>query len=233
MLVANRLIAVVNPDTETRLLAEDVAAMTFGRDAATMYAVKVTTADQTDTAEVLAIDYASGTTRSLGTVSYPHPAAATSDLLRTAQYVDEGGLVRLRWNQDGRVVLHVEGAPIYVFDPSGGEPRQIETLPQLQSPDGTRYVAVTDDGTATALTLRDADNGARITKTSADGLVSHLRWAPNGSQVVFTVARSNGVGGVFQDLFLWNLGEEGPIQLTSNGASFGAEFLGAPEVWRR
>jgi Tol biopolymer transport system component len=63
--------------------------------------------------------------------------------------------------------------------------------------------------------------------------VSHLRWAPNGSQVVFTLSRPNGAGGVLQDLYLWNLDDAGPIQLTSNGASFGAEFLGSPEVWHR
>jgi hypothetical protein len=233
VIVDRRLIAITNPDVETRLLAEGIDAITFGRDAATIYAVSITAGDPDDTARVLAIGYASGEIRQLGSVTYPHPPVPTMDTLRSAQFADDGGPVRMRWNADGRLVLEVQGAPTYVFDPSGGEPRQISTATGLLSPDGGRYVAITDDGSSTELTLRTADGGARVAKTTAPGLVSHLRWAPNGSQVVFTLSRPNGAGGVLQDLYLWNLDDAGPIQLTSNGASFGAEFLGSPEVWHR
>jgi hypothetical protein len=49
---------------------------------------------------------------------------------------------------------------------------------------------------------------------------------------VFTVGRSATGGGVLQDLFLWDLNEEEPMQLTATGAAFGAEWLGAKGQWR-
>ena len=49
---------------------------------------------------------------------------------------------------------------------------------------------------------------------------------------MFTVGRSADAGGVLQDLFLWDLNEEDPMQLTATGAAFGAEWLGAKALWR-
>lgn len=232
VLVMGQLIAVV-PGQDNLLLASGISAMTFGPDASTVFAVRVTAGGETDTAEVLAVDIESADARSLGTVTYPHPAEVTQEARRAAQFADDGGVVRLLHNEDGRLALRVEGAPVYVFDPAGGEPREVDAVPALYSPDGTRYVALSDDGSSSTLALRGADDGGTIVATTAAGLVSHVRWAPNGSQVVFTLARSDGAGGVFQDLYLWNLDAGAPIQLTSNGASFGAAFLGATEVWRR
>ena len=51
--------------------------------------------------------------------------------------------------------------------------------------------------------------------------------------MVFTIGRSASGGGVIQNLFLWDLGdEEAPMQLTNTGAAFGAEWLGSMSLWR-
>ena len=62
--------------------------------------------------------------------------------------------------------------------------------------------------------------------------MSHVRWAPNGDRIVFTVGRSASGGGVLQDLFLWDLDSEAPaMQITNTGAAFGAEWRGATSRW--
>jgi hypothetical protein len=66
---------------------------------------------------------------------------------------------------------------------------------------------------------------------SVTGLVSHVRWAGTNNEVVFTLGRLVG-GGVRQDLYIWDLVDgKAPSPLTSNGASFGAEWLGVPQSW--
>ena len=76
-------------------------------------------------------------------------------------------------------------------------------------------------------------SGDTVASTTAEGLVSHLRWSPDAERVVFTLGRSAAGGGVLQDLFLWDLGDEvPPTQLTNTGAAFGAEWLGAASLWR-
>jgi len=71
-----------------------------------------------------------------------------------------------------------------------------------------------------------------LATTTVKGLVSHLRWSPDGERVVFTVGHATSGGGVLQDLYLWDLGDgEAPMQLTSTGAAFGAEWLGTTPHW--
>jgi len=70
--------------------------------------------------------------------------------------------------------------------------------------------------------------GASVT---VSGLVSHIRWAGTNNEIVFTLGRLVG-GGVRQDLYVWDLVDGNPPSaLTSNGASFGAEWLGVPQSW--
>ena len=38
---------------------------------------------------------------------------------------------------------------------------------------------------------------------------------------------------MLQDLFLWDLNEADPMQLTATGAAFGAEWLGTQALWTR
>jgi hypothetical protein len=74
--------------------------------------------------------------------------------------------------------------------------------------------------------------GDERSTTSVEGLVSHVRWSPESDRVVFTLGRSASAGGVLQDLWLWDLGDEPPTQITSTGAAFGAEWMGARVRWR-
>jgi Tol biopolymer transport system component len=63
--------------------------------------------------------------------------------------------------------------------------------------------------------------------TTVEGLVSHLRWSPDGKRVVFTLGRPTSGGGVLQDLFLWDQADcQEPCQLTNTGAAFGAQWVG-------
>ena len=50
--------------------------------------------------------------------------------------------------------------------------------------------------------------------------------------LALTGADQAAVGGVLQDLFLWDLNEADPMQLTATGAAFGAEWLGTQALWR-
>jgi hypothetical protein len=91
-------------------------------------------------------------------------------------------------------------------------------------------VKVNEKSGTTTLTEEGHDG---VAKASAKiiGLVSHLRWAGGGNEVVFTLGRLVG-GGVRQDLYVWDLvNGKAPAPLTSNGASFGAEWLGVLQSW--
>jgi hypothetical protein len=74
----------------------------------------------------------------------------------------------------------------------------------------------------------DGNERAAVT---VDGLVSHVRWSPESDRIVFTLGRSTSGGGVLQDLYLWDLGDEAPTQITTTGAAFGAEWMGARVRW--
>jgi hypothetical protein len=223
----------IEPGVEKRRLGEDITTITFGDDASVVYAVRLTEDGANDIANVLAIDFASGDINELAAINYARPDIGAEAALLEAQFADEGGAVRLYWRDDDVLRLWALGAGSWTIDPDDGAVEELEeALPVLWGPGGQRRIAVSaEEGTST-LSLLDAD-GDTVASTTAEGLVSHLRWSPNGERVVFTLGRSAAGGGVLQDLFLWDLGdEEPPTQLTNTGAAFGAEWLGSMSVWR-
>jgi hypothetical protein len=218
-----------------RNLGEDLATLTFGPDASTVYAVRVTPDGGDDTATVLAVDFASGESSELASVSYARPQIGSEPALQEAQFTDEGGTIRLFWMHDGSLRLWVLGASTWTIDPESGEASELDDapLPILRDPEGTHAIVleVADDASATTLHYRNL-NGNELESISAPGLVSHLRWSPNGDRIVFTVGRSASGGGVLQDLFLWDLDSEAPpMQITNTGAAFGAEWRGTMPRW--
>ena len=231
-LYADLLIS-VEPGAAKRRMADGISTVAFGPDPATFYAVRVTQDGANDVATVLAFDFASGDSSELASVSYARPSIGAESALPEAQFVDEGGPIRLFWLDDGTLRLWSLGGGVWEIDPSDGTVTPSSgDLPTLWSPRGNRQVAATQAAGTSTLELRD-DDDAVLATTSVEGLVSHLRWSPDGDRVVFTLGRTGSGGGVLQDLFLWDLGDgEAPMQLTSTGAAFSAEWLGTIPVWR-
>ena len=233
-IIGGGAVAIV-PGEEPRPLVANVAQITFGADATTLYAVRVAddAAGTTETSTILAIDFATGEEREITSLDYENPRFVYEGPLDEAQFLDEGGSHRLYWLADGYLCLSVFAGPTVTIDPGDGTQRSVERQPVLSSPDGGRRIdaIAADDGT-TALELLTAD-GTVEAATSVTGAVSHLRWSADGERVAFTVGVVTGDGGVRQDLYLWTLtSEDAPTALTQNGAAFGAEWLGAPESWR-
>jgi WD40 repeat protein len=231
-LLADVLVS-IEPGEEKRRLGDGIMTITFGNDSETVYAVRVTQDGANDVATVLAIDFLSGDTNELASISYPRPDVSAEPALAEAQFSDEGGAIRLYWMEDESLRLWSLGAGSWTIAADDGEVTELEeALPVLWAPSGRERIAVSaEEGTST-LALLDADGDGRAS-TTIEGLVSHLRWSPDGERVVFTLGRSAEGGGVLQDLFLWDLGDgEAPTQLTSTGAAFGVEWLGATSLWR-
>jgi WD40 repeat protein len=231
-LLADVLVS-IEPGKEKRRLADGISTITFGADDSTVYAVRVTEDGTNDVATVLAIDFASGDTTELAAPSYVRPDIGAEEPLAEAQFSDDGGSVRLYWVEGGMLRFWALGAGTWQIDPTDGAMTELEpdALPTLWSPDGDRYIRTGyEDGTS-SITLRDQHDEDIVTHT-VEGRVSHLRWSPDGERVVFTVGHSGSGGGVLQDLFLWDLNEADPMQLTATGAAFGAEWLGTQALWR-
>ncbi len=228
----DRLLA-VEPGSEPRALADGIDAATFGPDAGTIYAARVTTSGSTDTAVILSIDFESGAAEEVASISFPHPATFPETPLKEAQFGDEGGHHRLFLLDDESLVLWELAAGTWQIDPSDGSFEAVGGTPTLWSTDGSRRIGLTENVTSTTMTLidRDGSSGAQVTVV---GLVSHLRWSPDGDTVAFTLGRSGASGGVRQDLFVWEVdGAASPRGLTTNGASYGAEWLGTRQFWSR
>jgi hypothetical protein len=217
---------------KTRRLADNITTVTFGWDAETLYAIRITRDGGNDLAKVLEIDFVSGATRQLATVRYPHPVIGAEAPLQEAQFIDNGGAVRLYAVADGNLTLWVLGAPAtYRIDPANGDVTEIGREPILWSPDGTLRVTTHKDGNNTALRLRDRGNTV-LASTGVNGLVSHVRWAGTNNEIVFTLGVSSSGGGVRQDLYVWDLEDrKEPMPLTSTGAAFGAEWRGVMSNW--
>ncbi len=215
-----------------RALADGIAASSFAPDGESIYALRIVIGNGTDRAEVLKITYATGAAAKLTEWTYTRPVLGTESAVKEAQFADEGGPERLYWMSDGTLRIWMLGAPTYRVTPTGRTTKlAAATLPVLWSGEGIKRIQLTESGETTTISLRSAD-GKELAKTTVKGLVSHLRWSPDDSQVVFTLGRSVG-GGVQQDLFLWNLSaDKPPMQLTNTGAAFGAEWLGAAQAWR-
>ena len=192
---------------EKRRLGDEIMTITFGEDASTVYAVRVTEDGANDVATVLAVDFASGDTTGLASLDYPRPDIAAEEGLAEAQFADDGGAVRLFWMEDGMLRLWALGAGTWEIAPDDGAVTDLEeALPILWSPGGDRRVTVEEEGGTSTIALVD-EEGDAIATTTADGLVSHLRWSPGGDRVAFTLGRSASGGGVLQNLYLWDLGD--------------------------
>jgi hypothetical protein len=233
-LLADILVS-VEQGAETRRLAEGIVTLTFGADASTIYAVRIVESGANDTATVLAIDFVSGATVELASMTYLRPVIGPEDPLKEAQFADEGGAVRLCWTNDGKLRLWILGASGWSIDPATGAIADLgpESFPALWAPELEGRIVVAEAGTTSTLVNYDS-SGNEVSRTTTEGLVSHIRWAPDGSQVVLTLGRTGpSGGGVRQDLFMWNL-EAGALlmPMTTSGAAFGAEWLGAAPVWK-
>jgi hypothetical protein len=230
-IIAGRLVA-IEQGKSARGLADGIVASTFSADGRTVYALRIVLGNGTDRAEVLQITYATGDAKKLTSWTYPRPVIGAESALKEAQFADDGGSERLFRLNDGSLRVWMLGAPTYRVTTSGSTSKLANaTLPVLWATDGMKRIELTESGGTTTLTLRNPDGGT-VAATTAKGLVSHLRWSPDDSQVTFTLGRSVG-SGVQQDLFLWDLSKsKAPMQLTNTGAAFGAEWLGASESWR-
>ncbi|MGZ8562485.1 MAG: hypothetical protein ACXWWU_02580 [Candidatus Limnocylindria bacterium] len=230
-IVAGKAVAVVEGQP-ARTLTNPVDAVIFGEDSSTLYGLRVTRDGANDRAEVLTIDFTSGATQILTTVSYPHPQIVADPKLKEAQFADDGGITRLYVTVDGYVVAWILGAPAtYQVDPESGASTQIDHKPVLWSPDQRSRIDLAVKSSVTTITLFD-DAGAAQASVKVTGLVSHVRWAGSDNEIVFTLGRIIG-SGVHQDLYVWDLVDgKAAAPLTSNGASFGAEWLGVLQAWK-
>lgn len=231
-IISGRAVA-IQQQRAARALADGVTEIAFAPDSTTLYAARVARDGGNDVAQVLAIDWESGTQEIIASVTYPHPQVAAESALDEAQFIDDGGQVRLYPLTDGHVMLWILGAPAtYEIDPPSKEVTETTGLPALWSPDELFRVTLAE-GDPNTLILADAQGNERAA-TKVAGKISHLRWAPNSSEVAFTVGRLGANGGIVQNLYVWDLvdGKE-PTMLTSNGASFGAEWRGGAVRWVR
>ena len=230
-IIGGRLVA-IQQGKPKRALADGIVASTFSPDGAMLYALRIVLGNGTDRAEVLQIIYASGDVKKLTEWTFPRPVIGAESPVKEAQFADEGGSQRIYFMNDKTLRIWMLGAPTYGVTTTGRTTKLSDvTLPTLWAGDGMKHIELTESGEATTLTLRSPDGG-ELAKTTAKGLVSHLRWAPDDSQVTFTLGRTVG-NGVQQDLFLWDLTKnKAPMQLTNTGAAFGAEWLGTSESWR-
>jgi len=226
---SGRLVEVVAGQAGSAL-ADGIDTATFGPDAKTIYAARIRSSGGTDTAEILAIAFDTGTAEAVTSLTFPTPVTYLESPLKEAQFADEGGYSRLFLIDDDTLVLWVLAGGTWHIDPADGSSQRINEMPVLESVDGRR-IEKTEHVTSTTLTVIEAD-GDRGAQTTVVGLVSHLRWSPDGTKVCFTLGRSGASGGTRQDLWVWEVdGGESPSPLTENGATFGAEWLGTRQSW--
>lgn len=232
VIIAGRVVA-IDANGSKRALYDGADEITFGSDASTLYAARLTGSGGSDRAQVFAVNFANGKARRLSDLTYPHQAIVKESALKEAAFTDEGGTVRLYPTADGNLVLWILGAPgIYRIDPVDGSRVQVTRIPVLWSPDGNRRVEAKASGSSTTLRLLDQANQPKASVT-VKGVVSHPRWATDGSEISFTLGRLSANGRVRQDLFVWDLvNAKQPVALTSGGAAFGAQWLAAPQSWQ-
>jgi hypothetical protein len=216
----------------TRVLANLADAATFGPDAATVYAVRITSGGASDDARVTAITYSTSKTKTLTTINYRHPATPQLTTLGEARFLDEGGAARIYTTSDGNLVLWIANAGQWRIDPVNGKAVAASRQPLLWSADGAHRIGLAEAGQVTTLSELD-QSGRTLSRTSVTGLISHLRWSPRGNRIAFTLGINLVGGGVRQDLYTWDLvNGRAPTALTANGASFGAEWLGSAQFWQ-
>jgi hypothetical protein len=230
-LVSGRVIA-LRPDRQPKQLIDGISALTFGWDAELLYVVRISRQGGRDQAHVVQVNFKTGDATRLATVKYPHPDTAPDLPLREAQFIDDGGLVRLYAVADGHLTLWVLGAPdTYQIDAANGAVTKIRREPTLWSPDGQLHITLHERSGKTDLRVRNRDDRTQ-SATTVTGLVSHVRWAGSSNEVVFTLGVVSATGGVRQDLYVWDLNKNhDPLPLTSSGANFGAEWRGVMANW--
>jgi hypothetical protein len=230
-IILGRAVA-LTPGQQARRLADDVSALTFGWDAETVYGVRIMRDGPEDRAQVLEIDFVSRASDVIANIRYPHPVIGADPPLREAQFIDDGGVVRIFAVADGNLEVWILGAPsTYRVDPADGSVTEVGRQPILWSPDGTQRVTLHESGSSTTLRLRNRSNEV-IAGVTVGGLVSHIRWAGTSNEIVFTLGTVSANGGVRQDLYVWDLQDRNdPLPLTSNGASFGADWRGVMPNW--
>jgi hypothetical protein len=230
-LYADLLIS-IEPGKEKRNLGDGIVSVTFGDDASTLYAVRITEDGANDVATILQIDYASGEQTEITAIHYPRPDIAEESAPLEAQFADDGGSVRLFWMNDNTLRLWSLGAGSWRVDPASAEVTDMnDQLPVLWSPGAVRRVTLAFEDGVTTLQLHDGDDEAVAASTTVEGYVSHVRWSADGEIVSFTVGTPTG-SGVLQDLYAWYLGDgEKPMRLTNTGAAFGAEWRGSVPRW--
>jgi hypothetical protein len=230
-IIDGRAVALVEGQ-ELRTLTDPVDALAFADDSSTLYGLRIVRDGTNDRAEVLTIEFESGVTEVITTITYPHSEIFNDPPLQEAQFADNGGIVRLWSTIDGYVVAWILGDPskTYRIDPEDGTYTEAERQPILWSPDQRRHITISESGGKSTLTVLNRAEEAEASVT-VTGLVSHLRWAGTNNEIVFTLGRLVG-GGVRQDLYVWDLADgKAPSALTSNSASFGAEWLGVVQSW--
>jgi hypothetical protein len=222
----------LTPGQEARTLAENIVAITFGWDAETLYAVRIVPAGKDDRADIVSLSFVSGEKATVASITYPHPLIGPDAPLREAQFIDDGGIVRIYAAADGNLVVWILGAPaIYRVDVGDGTVSEVPAQPVLWSSDGRWRTALDESGGSTVIQLFDRSDALKASVT-VTGLVSHVRWAPSDNEIVFTLGQGGAGGGVRQDLYVWDLADgKAPAALTSDGVTFGAEWLGAAPHW--
>ena len=124
-LLADVLVS-IEPGAEKRRLADGISTITFGEDASTVYAVRVTEDGANDVATVLAIDFLSGDTTELAAPTYARPEIGAEEAVAEGEFADEGGAVRLYWVEGGTLRLWALGAGTWQIDPADGALTELE-----------------------------------------------------------------------------------------------------------
>jgi hypothetical protein len=230
-IISNRVVG-LRPGRAAKPLGDRISSLTFGWDSETVYAVRINRDGSRDHANILEIDFVSGATKRLAEIDYRHPVTAPEPPLSEAQFIDDGGKVRIYAAADGNLVVWILGAPdTYRVDPADGRVSKVTRQPTLWSPDGRQRVTLHERARDTVLRLRDRDGDVKASVT-VDGLVSHVRWAGSSNEIVFTLGTLSPAGGVRQDLYVWDLRDgKDPMPLTSSGAAFGADWRGVMPNW--
>jgi hypothetical protein len=231
-IVGERLVG-LRPGRPAKPLAEDISAATFALDSERLYAVRIVSRGTDNVAVVVEIDFRSGDEQRLGSVRYPRPAVVADPPLREAQFIDDGGQVRLYATADGDLAVWILGAPsTYQMDTDDGTVTDARRQPVLWSPNGMLRVDPRERPNGTTNLVLKNTAGETVATTNAPGLVSHIRWVSSNNEIVFTLGTVSAGGGVRQDLYVWDLRDgRNPMPLTSNGVSFGAEWLGSFPHW--
>ena len=116
----------IDPGVDVHALTDGISAITFGDDATTVYAVRVTADGGNDVASIVAVDRITDAEQELDRVSYPRPVVGEEAALAEAQFSDDGGSVRLYWMHDDTLRLWILGAGTWTIDPAEGNATKAE-----------------------------------------------------------------------------------------------------------